>query len=63
MTDSSNTSENICAIDWGNISGILQGFRFLEKDVMRASVLACDCLHFVENALIFFNSHAFVVPT
>ena len=30
-TDSSKTSDNICAVDWGTIPGILRGFHIIEK--------------------------------
>ena len=30
---------------------------------MRASILACDCLIFVDKGGIFFNAHAFVIST
>ena len=61
-TDRSNTSENICAVDWGAITGVLRGFFIVEKDVMHSSVLACDFLCFVDKGVIFFNAHAFVIP-
>ena len=31
--------------------------------MMSASILACNGLRFVEKAVIFFNTHSFVVPT
>ena len=56
--NSSKTSDNICAVDWGAIPGVLRVFCVLEKDGMCASVLACGCLSFFEKAVIFSNGRA-----
>ena len=33
------------------------------KDFMRAYILACSFLRFDEKSVIFFNAHAFLIPT
>lgn len=61
--NSSNTSGNVCVINGSTIPSILGGLSILEKAEMSASIIAGDGLGFVEEAVVAFNTHTFVVAT